>query len=74
MTAEAFSASLGPPRRLDGYGHAVVRPDLGVVALLERLTRRGMMLRHFAIVHGRVTVLLRAWCGIVGVEFCYERE
>ena len=65
--------SVGPPRRLDGYGQAVVRPDLGVIALLERLTRRGMM-QHFAIVPGRVTALLRTWCGIMGVEFCYEKE
>ena len=65
--------SLGPPRRLDGWGHAVVRPNLDVGALLARLTRRGMT-QHFASVHGRVTALLRAWCGIRGVEFCYEKE
>ena len=65
--------SVGPPRRLDGYGQAVVRPDLGVVALLERLARLGMM-QHFAIVPGRVTTLLRAWCRIMGVEFYFEKE
>ena len=32
------------------------------------------MTQHFAMVHGRVTALLRAWCGIRGVEFCYEKE
>jgi hypothetical protein len=63
--------SLGPPRRLDGWGHAVIRPRLDVVALLARLARRGMT-QHFAIVHGSVTSLLRAWCGLMGVGFCYE--
>jgi len=63
--------SLGPPRRLDGWGHAVIRPRLDVVALLARLARRGMT-QHFAIVHGSVTSLLRAWCGLMGVEFCCE--
>jgi L-fucose isomerase-like protein len=65
--------SLGPPRRLDGWAHAVIRPHLDVSALLTRLVRRGMT-QHFAIVHGRVAALLRAWCGIMGVEFCYEEK
>jgi hypothetical protein len=38
---------------------------------LARLARRGMT-QHFAIVHGSVTSLLRAWCGLMGVEFCCE--
>lgn len=63
--------SLGPPRRLDGWAHAVIRPRLDVVALLARLAQRGMT-QHFAIVHGSVTRLLRLWCGLMGVEFCYE--
>jgi L-fucose isomerase-like protein len=63
--------SLGPPRRLDGWGHAVIRPHLDVVTLLSRLARRGMT-QHFAIVHGSVTSLLREWCALMGVEFCYE--
>jgi hypothetical protein len=65
--------SLGPPRRLDGFAHAVVRLDLDVVTLLSRLTRRGMT-PHFAIVPGSVTAILRTWCGLMGVEFCYEKE
>ncbi len=63
--------SLGPPRRLEGWGHAVIRPRVEVVALLARLARRGMT-QHFGIVHGSVTSLLRAWCGLMGMEFCYE--
>jgi L-fucose isomerase-like protein len=63
--------SLGPPRRLDGWGHAVIRPRLQVVELLSRLVRKGMT-QHFAIVHGGVTALLRCWCSLMGVEFCEE--
>ncbi len=63
--------SLGPPRRLDGWGHAVIRPRLEVVDLLSRLVRRGLT-QHFAIVHGSVTALLRRWCSLMGVEFCEE--
>jgi len=63
--------SLGPPRRLDGWAHAVVRPRGNAVALLARLTQRGMT-QHFAVVHGSVTPVLRNWCGLMGVEFCCE--
>jgi L-fucose isomerase-like protein len=63
--------SLGPPRRLDGWGHAVIRPRLDVVSLLARLAQRGMT-QHFAIVPGSVTHVLRSWCGLMGVEFCCE--
>ena len=58
-------------RRFDGYAHASIRMDLDVVALLSRLAGRGLT-QHFAIVHGSVTSLLRAWCGLMGVEFCCE--
>jgi L-fucose isomerase-like protein len=63
--------SLGPPRRLDGWGHAVIRPRVEVVDLLSRLVRKGLT-QHFAIVHGGVTALLRRWCSLMGVEFCEE--
>ena len=65
--------SLGPPRRFDGYAHASIRMDLDVVALLSRLAGRGLT-QHFAIVHGHVASILRVWCGLMGVEFCHERE
>jgi L-arabinose isomerase len=63
--------SLGPPRRLDGWGHAVIRPRIQVTDLLSRLVRQGLT-QHFAIVHGPVTALLRRWCFLMGVEFCEE--
>jgi L-arabinose isomerase len=63
--------SLGQPRRLDGWGHAVVRPRLEVVDLLSRLVRQGLT-QHFAIVHGSVTAVLRLWCDLMGVEFREE--
>mgnify|MGYP001567619751 CR=1 FL=1 len=63
--------SLGPPRRLDGWGHAVVRPRVAAADLLVRLARRGMT-QHFAIVHGSATAVLRMWCRLMGVEFCCE--
>ena len=63
--------SLGPPRRLDGWGHAVIRPRLEVVDLLSRLVRQGLT-QHFAIVHGSVTAVLRRWCNLMGVEFREE--
>jgi len=63
--------SLGPPRRLDGWAHAVIRPQRDVVGLLANLARRGMT-QHFAIVHGQVSALLQQWCGLMGVEFCCE--
>ena len=63
--------SLGPPRRLEGWGHAVIRPRLDVVTLLSRLVCRGLT-QHFAIVQGSVTSVLRKWCALMGVEFCYE--
>ena len=63
--------SLGPPRRLDGWGHAVIRPRLDVQTLLSRLVSRGTT-QHFAIVHGSATSVLRKWCALMGVEFCYE--
>ena len=64
--------SLGPPRRLEGWAHAVIRPRLDVSGLLNRLVQKGMT-QHFAIVHGSATPALRRWCQLMGIEFCYEQ-
>jgi len=63
--------SLGAPRRIQGFAHAAVRPDVGVVDLLGRLVRRGMT-QHFAIAPGRISDVLATWCRLGGVEFHQE--
>ena len=63
--------SVGAPRRLDGFAHAVVRPNLSVRELLPRLVRRGMT-QHFAIVPGRVASTLETWCAMTGIEYHLE--
>jgi L-arabinose isomerase len=63
--------SVGGPRRLDGWAHAVVRPAVGVTDLLTRLVRGGMT-QHFAVAPGRLTARLRAWCMLMGMAFHAE--
>jgi L-fucose isomerase-like protein len=63
--------SQGAPRRLEGFAHAMVAPDVPVPLLLPRLVRRGMT-QHFAVVPGRVSAILEKWCALSGVEFHQE--
>jgi L-arabinose isomerase len=64
-------ASLGGPRRLEGYAHALVCPDVHVLELLPRLVRRGMT-QHFGVVPGRIASVLAKWCTLAGIEFRLE--
>jgi L-arabinose isomerase len=64
--------SLGPPRRLQGFAHALVRPDLPVETLLPTLVRRGMT-QHFAVAQGHIAGILEEWCRMVGLEFHWEK-
>jgi L-arabinose isomerase len=63
--------SLGAPRRLHGYAHAMVKISLPVEQLLTRFVRRGMT-QHFAVIHGNITNVLEKWCRISGIAFCRE--
>ncbi len=65
--------SLGPPRRLQGFAHALVRPDVPVAALLPILVSRGMT-QHFAIAPGKIAGILEKWCRLSGVEFHRETK
>jgi len=64
--------SLGGERRLQGFAHALVCPDVDVKELLPRLLRRGMT-QHFAVAPGRLSGLLAKWCRLSGIEFCSEQ-
>jgi len=64
-------SSLGGPRRVEGFAHAVVRPAVPVSELLPRLVRRGMT-QHFAIAPGHVSGILAKWCALSGTEFHLE--
>jgi L-arabinose isomerase len=61
--------SLGAPRRLEGFAHALIRPVLHVRQLLPRLVQLGLT-QHFAIVPGRCSSTLARWCALSGIEFC----
>jgi len=63
--------SLGAPQRLEGYAHAVIRPQVDVRQLLPRLVQRGMT-QHFAIAPGRIADILAYWCQLSGIEFYLE--
>lgn len=60
--------SLGAPLRLQGFAHALVRPDIPARDLLPRLVRLGLT-QHFAIVPGRVAAILEPWCRLQGIAF-----
>jgi L-arabinose isomerase len=64
--------SVGPPRRLQGFAHAMVRPELPVETLLSTFVRRGMT-QHFAIAPGRIGTVLEKWCRLSGVDFHWEK-
>ncbi len=64
--------SLGGPRRVQGFAHAVVRPAVPARELLARLVRRGMT-QHFAVVPGHVASILEKWCRVSGLECHWER-
>ena len=64
--------SLGAPRRIAGFAHAAVRPDVPVTELVPRLVRRGMT-QHFAVARGRIATVLQIWCAVNGIECCIER-
>jgi len=61
--------SLGGPRRLQGFAHAIVRPAMPVADLLGRLVRLGMT-QHLSVVPGDVIRILGTWCRLRGIEFC----
>ena len=63
--------SIGAPRRIEGFAHAAVMPDVPATQLVPRLVQRGMT-QHFAVVPGRVVPILRRWCALSGVEFVWE--
>ncbi|MCX6991672.1 MAG: hypothetical protein NT011_00860 [Kiritimatiellaeota bacterium] len=63
--------SIGAPRRIEGFAHAAVMPDVPVAQLVLRLVQRGMT-QHFAVVPGRIVPILRHWCALSGVEFVWE--
>ena len=63
--------SLGAPRRLQGFAHALVRPEAPVAELLSRLVQRGMT-QHLAVVPGRVEGVLGKWCCLSGIKFYGE--
>ena len=60
--------SLGAPKRIEGYAHAVIRPDAQVGALLEQLLSLGMT-QHFCIVPGRVKGALARWCRLANTQY-----
>ncbi|NPV07996.1 MAG: hypothetical protein HPY83_08545 [Anaerolineae bacterium] len=60
--------SLGGPKRLQGFAHALVRPDRDVSLLLPELLSLGLT-QHFAIAPGRVASVLEKWCQLSGIEF-----
>ena len=60
--------SLPGPLRLQGFAHAVIRPDGGVEALLAELLQLGLT-QHFAVAPGHLVSLLATWCDVSGVEF-----
>ncbi|MHB0875246.1 MAG: hypothetical protein ACYC5O_04270 [Anaerolineae bacterium] len=59
--------SVGGPKRLQGFAHALVRPDVPVVPLLHRLLRTGLT-QHFAVARGRITGALAQWCRLSGIQ------
>ncbi len=63
--------SLGGARRLEGFAHALIRPDVPVTTLLPRLVARGLT-QHFAVVPGHLVATLTRWCRMSGVECCVE--
>ena len=63
--------SLGEPLRLEGYAHAVIRPQVDVRQLIPRLVQRGMT-QHFAVAPGRIAETLAYWCRLSGIEFSLE--
>ena len=65
--------SLGPPRRLQGFAHALVQPDVPEAALLPRLVGRGLT-QHFAIAPARIAAVLEKWRQLSGVEFHWEKS
>jgi len=64
--------SLGGPRRLAGYAHAAIRPNVPVAELLPRLVARGMT-QHFATAPGHIADVLGKWCSLASIEFCPEK-
>jgi L-arabinose isomerase len=63
--------SLGGPRRLQGFAHALVRPELPARVLIPRLLRLGMT-QHFAVVPGDVVGVMAKWCQLTGIHFHLE--
>lgn len=63
--------SLGAPRRLQGFAHALVRTDVPVNDLLARLVQRGMT-QHFMIAPGCISSIMAKWCWVNKIEFCLE--
>jgi L-arabinose isomerase len=60
--------SLGSPSRLQGFPHALVRPNIPVNDLLRDLVKLGVT-QHFAIAQSRISGVLSKWCSIMGVEY-----
>ncbi len=61
--------SLGGACRLEGFAHALVRPDIPVYDLVAKLVQRGMT-QHFAVAPGHISGVLSKWCKLSEVEFC----
>lgn len=64
--------SLGPPRRLQGFAHALVRPEVPVETLLSTLVGRGMT-QHFAVAPARIGRILEKWCRLHNMVFHWEK-
>jgi L-arabinose isomerase len=64
-------ASLGGPPRLEGFGHALIRPQVHVNELIYRLVKRGMA-QHFVIAPGHISGTLIAWCQLAEITCILE--
>lgn len=60
--------SVGGPKRLQGFAHALVRPVVPVVPLLNRLLRAGLT-QHFAVARGHLSGALSQWCRLSGIQY-----
>jgi L-arabinose isomerase len=60
--------SVGGAKRLQGFAHAVVRPEVPAATLLNRLLRAGLT-QHFAVARGHVSGALAQWCRLSGIQY-----
>lgn len=65
--------SVAGPKKLQGFAHALVRPDIHVDLLLPGLLRLGLT-QHFAVAPGRITDILAKWCQVSEVEWVHLGE